>query len=312
MDLTLLTLIKSLISMFLLMSLGFLLAKLKSEFSAFSGPMAELLMTIFLPATIIQSLLGEREESFLRDATIVFFIGIILYVVLGALSLFFARVCKIRPYRRGTWALCATFPNNGFMGYPIILAMLGQEALALAAVMGVSFSAIFYTWGAHIISTDKKDSQTEKVSLKEALITPTNIATLVGILCFVFGIQIPEVLLTPISLCANVSTPLSMMIIGIKLAEIKKLKSAINMDVITASLFKLIIFPAIAVLVLSRITLPNSVIMPMIVLTVAMPTAAVVSVITEKYSINCDLAAEVTFFTGMCCIVTVPLIALML
>ena len=80
------------------------------------------------------------------DGVIIIVIGLVLFPLYAALSWGISKVLKVPAGRRGIWSFGATFCNNGFMGFPVALALFGEEGLALAVMFGVPFNLLVYTW----------------------------------------------------------------------------------------------------------------------------------------------------------------------
>lgn len=76
------------------------------------------------------------------------------------------------------------------------------------------FNVLFWTHGLSIM-----DRKGETGGGWKKIFNPSVIGILLGVLCFVARVRLPEVLLSPITLIGNMNTPLAMMIAGISLAQ---------------------------------------------------------------------------------------------
>lgn len=306
-------LLQNLIGLFLLMAVGVAIVQLRILPAETIPMLSHLLMTVLSPAMVFHSLLRPFEKKFLHDSLVVAVLGLGLYLFLIGCSLGATRVFRISREHRGTWAICATFPNNGFMGFPVIQAVLGNEALALAAIMGISFSMLVYTIGVWVMLSDRPlKSGALRIGLRKLLFIPVNISTALGLTFFLLQIPVPEVVALPIEHLANMATTLSMIIVGMKLAKTSGIRAMVSWEVLTGTLMRLLIIPGITYLLLLVLPISNPLMAPMILITMAMPSASCVVAIAEEYGVNVDLTVEVNFLSGMLCIVTVPLIALLL
>ena len=306
-------LISNLVGLFLLMGVGALIVRFHILPVTMTTYLSHLLMTVIAPALILQSLMRPFSMEFLRDGAVIFAVGMAAYLLLIGLTLLLGRIFHVPQNRRGLWAVCTTFPNNGFMGFPIILAILGDEALALAVIMGIPFNILLYTVGVRVLLTDRSAKEgTPQLSLKKTLLTPVNVATALGLAIFLLQIPVPEVISAPIGYLANVATPLSMLIIGMELTKCSVSKVIRDGNVLTGTFTKLVAAPLICLLPLRVIPLTNSLMIPVILITMAMPTAAVVSALAKQYEVDVELAVEITFMSGLLCMITMPLISLLL
>lgn len=275
--------------------------------------LSHLLMTVLGPAMVFHSLLRPFEAEFLHESLVVAALGLGLYLGLTGLSLAAAYIFRVSKNRRGTWAICVAFPNNGFMGFPVILAVLGSDALALASIMGISFTLLIYTMGVRVMLSDSPSKDgTPAIGLRRLLLIPTNVSTILGLTFFLLPIPVPEVVAIPIGHLADMATTMSMIIIGMKLSETPGIRVLLSWDVLTGTLTKLLIAPGVTYLLLLILPLPNPLMAPMVLLTMAMPSASCIVAVAGEYGVNTDLAAEINFLSGTLCIITVPLVALLL
>ena len=302
-------LISNLVGLFLLMAVGALMVRLKVVPITISGHLSRLLMTVMAPAMIFHSMLQPFSADFLRDSAVIFVAGCVMYLLGIAVAFLLTKVFRV-PRDRGLWTLCVAFPNNGFMGFPIIQALLGDQALALAAIMGIPFNIFLYTLGVRVLFSDRagEGGDASGISLRKILLTPANVATVLGLLVFLLQIPVPSALDTPISYLSGMATPMSMLVIGMGLTRCSVSQVIRDRSVLLAALSKLVLLPLLAFCLLKLIPFRNELIAPVVLITMVMPTAAIVSALAEQYETNMDLAVKITFLTGLLCILTVPLI----
>ena len=302
-------LLSNLVGLFLLMAVGALMVRLKVVPLSVTGHLSRLLMTVMAPAMIFRSMLQPFSREFLRDSAVIFAAGCAMYLLSIGVSLLLARAFRVDRKHRGLWSLCTAFPNNGFMGFPIIQALLGDNALALAAIMGIPFNIFLYTLGVRVLLVDRAEAGgAAAVSLRKILLTPANVATVLGLAAFLLQIPVPDAIYTPIDYLANMATPMSMLVIGMGLTRCSAAQVIRDRDALTAAVSKLVVLPLLAFLVLKGIPFGNELIAPVVLITVVMPTAAIVPSLAEQHGVNTELAVEVSFLTGVLCIATVPLL----
>ena len=92
--------------------------------------------------TIWKLFVGDIRRITSNVVSIIIVIGLVLFPLYAALSWGISKVLKVPAGRRGIWSFGATFCNNGFMGFPVALALFGEEGLALAVMFGVPFNLI--------------------------------------------------------------------------------------------------------------------------------------------------------------------------
>lgn len=304
-------LLTNLIGLFLLLGAGF--ASVRANFVPAEAPphFSALLMKVTLPATIFTAMLRPFDASFLRDGVIMFLLGFGLFLSYALLSRPAAQLFRVKEGNRGMWMMCCTFCNNGFMGYPVILALFGEDGLALAAMMGISFNLLVYTLGAKQVLLDTPGTGAVSLSWRKLLCTNVNAATVLGLVFFCLRIPVPTAVLTPIQHLANITTPLSMFLIGMTLARGSIGEAFRNRDVFSACLMRLLLLPMLTWAALKLFPLENVLISYVVLITMAMPAPAVSGVLAEQHGGNASLAAKIVFLSSLLCIVSIPLIAML-
>ena len=278
-----------------------------------TGVLTSLLLKITLPATIFTSMLRPFDPEFARDALIVVVIGTVLFFLYAAVSAGLARVFRVKEGRRGVWALCTTFSNNGFMGFPVAYALFGDEGLALAVMLGIPFNLLMYSLGAGQVSRDRRaEGEKTQLSLKQILFSAINGALLLGLLFYAAQIPVPEVIVSPLEHLSNITTPLSMLITGMTLAGGPLSSLFRDRDALTCVVTRLVLLPLLTWALLLPLPIPNPLITCVMLMIMSMPSAAVSTALTERYGGDRELAARSVCLSSLLCMVTLPLIALLL
>ena len=301
----------TLVGLFLLLGAGFVSAKLKFVSDAASTHFTALLMKVTLPATIFTAILRPFDAAFLRDGALSFLLSFALFSLFALVSRLVAGLFRVRENGRGMWMMCCTFCNNGFMGYPVILALFGEDGLALAAMGGIAFNLLVYTLGAKQVLLDADKRSQVDLSWRKLIFTGVNGATALGLIFFCLQLEVPPAVLTPLTHLANITTPLSMFLIGMSLARGSLGAAFRDRDVFTACFMRLLFLPTLTWAILKLLPISNPLIPCVILVTMAMPSPAASGVLAEQYGGNTRLSAQIVFLSSLLCILTIPLIAML-
>lgn len=310
MNIPLSTLVSTLAGLFLLLAVGFGAVRTGMISSQASGHFSALLMKITIPATILAAMLRPFDPDFLRDSVIIIALGIGLFLLYALLCIPAARLLRVKETGRGMWKICCTFCNNGSMGFPLILALFGEDGLALAAMLNISFMLLIYTLGVKQVLSDKP-GVLSSTSWRSILCTEVNAATALGLLIFCFQIPVPALIATPIQLLSDITAPLSMLVIGMTLARGSLRDAFLDRDVFSASLMRLILLPSLTWGILKLISLPNPLVTSVVLLTMAMPCPGTSTVLAEQYGTNAEFSSRMVFVSSLLCLITIPLISLL-
>ncbi len=306
-------LFSNLVGLFLLIGVGFFAVRMNVLPIQAAKPMSALLMKITVPATVVSSMLRPFDPAFLRLGLSILAVGTVLFALFAALSLGLAPLCRVPRGRRGMWCCCATFCNNSFMGFPVALAVLGEEGLALTVILAIPFNLMAYSIGARMVCMDADGAgAAPAVSWKRALFSTINLATLVGTVLYITQLPVPEAVQTPLRHLSNVTTPLSMIITGMNLSQGSLADVVRDRDAFTASAMRLLLFPLIAWGVMRCIPGLDGLVMGAALLNMSMPAPAAATLMGEEYGGNVQIGSRIIFLSSLLCVATIPLISLLL
>ena len=125
----------------------------------------------------------------------------------------------------------------------------------------------------------------------------------------------PDNVLATIGYLGDMTLPLSMVILGIRLADIKFTRLFTGAPVYGVALVKLVVSPlaALGVMLLVRLLIPieTTVIVALFII-FAMPSASSALNFAEMYGGDCDTAAKATLTNTLFCVLTIPILSLLI
>ena len=322
----------NLLGLFLLIGAGILAARLRILPKEASPYFSTLLLKITLPCTIFISLATkEYDPSFIKDSLLTLGIGLIAFPAMQLLGSAGARLLRVPEGKRGIWAYCCAYPNTGFMGFPICLALFGAEGLALAVIYNITFNIYVYSIGAMAIAGDGagdagdaagaasasgsaggQGAPAGRPSLKKVLFTGINFSVLLSLIFYFGRIPVPGPAVIPLTHLSNITTPLSMLITGIAIGQSRGADLFSDRDAWTASAARLLICPLLLFAVLSHLPIRNRMIVSVVSVIMGMPVPGVTTVLAETYHGNLSMAAKLSLLTNLLSMVTIPLICMLL
>ena len=200
-------------------------------------------------------------------------------------------------------ALVAAFPNTGFMGVPLLVALLGAQA-AGPAIVAISLDMVVTS--SLCIALSRLGSADEhgaahatRLALKGVLVNPLPWSIVLGALASAAGFALPGPLLGTVSLLADAASPVALFTIGAVLAR-SQINSTVRtplMRYVPITLLKLVVHPllvggvglgAIALgLPLDRFALT------VLVLVAALPSASNVAMLAERFGADSGRIARI-------------------
>lgn len=207
--------------LFLLVLAGYLLAASGRWPKAVSDALAKFVFAVAVPALLF-SLMSDFSKLPPVDARllIAFFGGCLIVFVLGRLVGLW--LFGLNGVQQSVFALGGIFANNVLLGVPIVKATLGEAAMPSVALVLVFNSLTLWTlvtvsveWARHGELSLRGFGNT----LRSVLTNPIVASVLVGAAFGISGLPMPAVIGTPLSLLGGSAVPLSLIVLGMGLAE---------------------------------------------------------------------------------------------
>ncbi len=251
------------------------------------------LLKITLPAAIIASAAGQNLENKL-SAFIVLGLATGIFIITPLLGILFQKIFKSDDM----YKLMLTYPNLGFMGFPIVKALYGETGLFFASLFMIVFNLSIFSYGISVVQKGTR------LSLKK-LLNPGIAAAIMAIIIFVFSIPVPIVLENFLSKIGGITSPLAMVTIGSTLAEVHFRSLFKEKFLFFFSFCKLVVWPCIIWFLLHFI-IQDPVILGVCVILTSLPVAGNVTMFAITYNGNRSLAVKGTCMSTILSFLTIP------
>ena len=282
----------------ILISLGFILAKVKMINEVGAKCLTDLVLYAATPCVIFISFIRPFEKSAAKGLLISISASVAAHIMFIVLSILIIRAKDIR--RERVLRFAAIFGNCGFMALPLQQALLGTDGVFYGSSVVAVFNIFVWSFGVFLMSGDRK-----YIKPKSLAVSPSIIAIVLGIIVFVFSLPVPDILQRPMNFMAGLNTPLPMIVIGYHLAKSDILKGLKDKGAIFASAMRLLVFPAAALIIMYLCGIRGKM---LVSLTIAFssPIAAMTAMFSAKFKNDTSLAATVVSMSHIISIVTMP------
>ena len=296
---------------FALILVGFVAGKAHLVSEQASKDLSAILVEITLPASIFSSMLRELEKDLLINAALLFFIGFACLALEYGAGRLLVKFFRIRKENQGLFLYNSMFTNASFMGFPVANAIFGSVGVFLASIVNLSLTITTFSFGIGLVRGDQESK--EKFSLRKNVFTNINIAIILGMICFLTGFRFPEPAENFIAYFANVTTPMSMLVVGLNMSKGRARDLMTDRDAHLLTITRLIVMPLLLFGILKLLPLgAYPLVAQMILVVFAMPVPALCLILSEKYGGNTQFAVTTIFQTTLFSIVTIPLLLLLI
>ena len=288
------------LTLFILLGLGFLLGKIGLITKEGSHTLVNIIMYIVTPAMNIYAFQQPYVAEDMRNFGIVALGAVVSIVVLNLLS----RLCihDKDPGRRRALRFALQYTNCGYMGYPLLNAIIGPRAVFFGSAYVAVFNVLSWSWGVFDITGDRK-----KLKLRPMLLNPGVIGVVIALVLYLLQIRLPDIIATPLKYMAEMNTPLPMVVVGYQLSNANFRRALSGKWAWVTLVLSLIVSPLITLGVVKVLGI-DPLIALILVIIMATPPAAVLSLFSQKFGKDTELASSVVSVFTLASVVTMPLL----
>lgn len=282
------------IAMFLMMAVGIILFKTGRLDNRGASQMANVALYVAGPAITITAF----ATTFDMDKLVTGGLCMLLTVAftLGSAAL----AWLVYRDRQHISQLGIMISNMGFMGIPIVQAVLGEEYVFFISACIAAQIPITFSYGIWLASQDKN-----QVSPKRVLSNPAIIAVFVGVVLFLCSFELTGVTKAAASGLAGLNTGLAMIVLGSYLAQADLRSILANKNLYLTHLIRLVVVPLIIIAVLWVMPLPDPIKLTLLI-GFAAPSGTVTAIFPQMFDKDYRFGAGLVSSSTLLSLATMP------
>ncbi len=299
-------LLQQMLALFILMIIGFLCGKKDILDANTTKKISWLVVNVANVAMILQAGLDNQNDMPGETLLIVSGLAVLMYVMLILLAVILPVVLRVKKETYGIYRTMLVFSNVGFMGFPLLLALSGTQAVLYAAIFQFVFSFLLYSYGIANISSGKESAGGFQW---KSMINPGLLACVIAIISFFSGVDMPDFVDTVLKNLANLTAPLSMLVIGQSFTEFKLTELFLDVRLLIFTAVKMLLIPIVAMTAVKQyITDPTILIVCLVMLST--PVASMTAMFAQQYDGDYELASRGVALTTLLAVVTMPIVSM--
>ncbi|MCR4874908.1 MAG: AEC family transporter [Clostridia bacterium] len=287
---------------------GFILVKTKLIKEHSISAFAFVLMYVCQPCLTIYSF---DQADFTKETVINMAIafGIVFALMVTFLTIFYFIMRKrFDDIMNRLYIICTCFGNVAFFGNPILHSIFGTDSLYIySTVFFIAMNIIGWTIGCYLITKD-----TKFISLKKVFLNPAVLSLIVALPLFFCKVKLVDINYRVeefVTILAKMTTPLCMLIIGMRLGTMEIKPIFTNYKHYIFCSIKQIVFPLTALLVVYFLPIDVTVKQALFILC-ATPCAVIIQTFAEMLGQGQKESVNMVILSTMTCIATLPLLSL--
>lgn len=294
-------LLQQMLVLFIYMMLGFFLAR-KGVLDERAGKtFSWMVVNVANPALIILPTINKETTLSPEQIWEALKLAVIMYVALIVIAKVITMFMRT-SMEKNLYQMMMIFNNIAFMGFPIVAAAYGPDALLYSALFTLPFCLLIYTYGIVLITANG-----EKLKLR-SIFNIGVIAVIFALAMLFIKPDMPEFVITATKGVSNLTGPLSMMVIGISLAGMKLKDVFCDKTLWLFSFVKLLVIPIIGTLIVIRL-LDNDLLCHVCMVMLGTPVASMVVMLAQTYDADSELMSRGVALTTILSVITIPMVS---
>ena len=268
----------------------------------------KLVTYISLPTYMVWNLL----HTFSKDTFVTLFAGIavpILSMIISFIVAFLlSHLLSLAPNRKGTFRSAFFCSSSLFIGVPVNLALFGESSTPYVLIYFLANAFLFWTIGNYSISLDGKTVPAKIISIDtiRRVFSPPFMGFTLAVILIFFEIPLPDFVMSTCKYLGNMTTPLSMLFIGIAIFGVKLSTIKFSKDVIAVLIGRFVISPIAVLLVASLISIPD-LMKKVFIIQAALPAMTQTTILAKVYEADAEYAAVLVTITTLFAIIAIPI-----
>lgn len=204
--------------LFLLILIGYLLAKVKAVPENTATVLSKLENNLFVPALVLGTFVSNFTVEKLGTAWKLFLISFVICFIMMAFAILVARCCSKDQYIRNIYTYGLAFSNFGFMGNAVV-SVVFPDMFVDYLIFTMPLWTMIYLWGVPCLLIPSEDGKQTIKSRLKSFANPMFAALIVGIIIGLAGFELPTPIMTVITTAGNCMSPIAMLLTGITVAN---------------------------------------------------------------------------------------------
>ncbi len=210
--------LQQMIIIFLLVMVGYIVAKAGIFSSVSSREFSRLVVNVCNPALIFSNIWSADEVISSSRLLFTLLLCLLLYAVLIAAGYLFPKLLRVPAADRNAYTLMTIFGNTGFIGIPVITAVVGPSGIIYIVIFNLIFVFLVYTLGKRLATSGMEDSRS-KIRLMD-FVNIGSVCSVIAIIIYFTRWTAPVVIVESVDYLGRATTALSLIVIGINLAQV--------------------------------------------------------------------------------------------
>lgn len=293
-----------------MMSIGYALRRINLTDDKSLNVMNKLVFRVFLPILLFLNIYSLKPEEALNKSNAILLVLAALCVIGAILLTHIIFSWLIKDKRKCSVMIQGIFRSNLVLfGIPIAASVYGEGHIGIVSLLAAVIVPLYNIMAVVVLEYYRGTKVNFKTLIVGIMKNPMIIASALAFLFLIFGLHIPDLILTPLGSMSKVATPLAFVVLGGTFRFKRLAGNTIYITVVVIG--RLILYPAIVIGLAILLGYRNEALVALIGLA-ASPTAVSSFTMAMEMDADGELAGQIVVITSVVCILTIFLWVLFL
>ena len=276
------------------------------------GLIAKLVTQIALPCYMLFTITQRfTAGDLLKMLPALRFPALSMVVLLG-IATAVAKIFAVRRDRCGLFISMFFNSNTIFVGLPINQALFGDGSIPYVLIYYMCNTTFFWTLGTYLIQRDGEgEAQFDLKTSVKKVFSPPLMGFILGLVMVMLQIKLPAFLASDLQYLGNLTTPLSMIFIGLSVSHVGVKQLVLGKDQLLILLGRFVVAPLLMATIVYWAPLP-SLMKQVFIIQSAMPVMTNAPVVARLYGADSDYAAVMVTETTLATMVVIPILMVLM
>ena len=273
---------------------------------------AKLVTQVALPCYMIYTIVGRFTADELLKMLPQLRFPALSMIILLAIAMAVAQLFMVDKKHQGLFVSMFFNSNTIFVGLPINQALFGDKSIPYVLVYYMCNTTFFWTIGTYLIQKDgRKEVTLDFRGTLKKIFSPPLMGFIIGVILVLLNIKLPAFLLSDFQYLGNLTIPLSMIFIGISVANAGLSRLRFSKDNVLVLLGRFVVAPLLMMVIVSHTQMPL-LMKQVFIIQSAMPVMTNAPVVAKLYGADSDYAAIMVTESTILTMLVIPILMFLL
>ncbi|SET08032.1 hypothetical protein SAMN05660297_01334 [Natronincola peptidivorans] len=303
----------SALSILFIILIGYALTHIGMFNQEVSRLFSKIVINVSLPALVYSNLIKTYSKDMLMESGLGLAISIITMILSFMIGMLVGKLLKIKTERIGLFASMFAMGNTLFIGLPVNISVFGQQSLPYVLLFYMGNTIMFWTVIVYSIRQDKEKGIRKLLGWDNVkrIFSPPLIAYFIGMSVILLNISTPKFVFDTFSYIGQLTTPLSLLFIGIVIYSVNLKDIEFDLSVAAIMIGRYIVSPLLVYIFVKDLSIPL-LMKRVFIMEAAMPVMTLIAIVAQAYDADYKYATVIASISTLISLIVIPIYSVIL